>query len=117
MSEAKSKDQYSTTEVSQTLGSPSTGDTVSHTTEVDGQISEIDVTADSAVSITVTEVDNVGDAPDRQLRSYVGSEIDRFDFENGIAEVGAEREIVVEIADVLSATAASINFTVDEYKA
>mgnify|MGYP006273240913 CR=1 FL=1 len=117
MPEAKSKDQYNTTEVSQTFASPSGGDTVTHTTEVDGQLSEVDISADSAVVITITEVDNVGDAPDRQLRSYVGSEIDRFDFANGIAEVGAEREIVAEITDVQSATAVSINFTVDEYKA
>lgn len=117
MSEAKSKDQYNTTEVSETLGSPSSADTVTHTTEVDGQISEVDISADSDIVVTITEVDNIGDASDRQLRSYVGSEIDRSDFQEGIAEVGAEREIVVEIADVLSATNVSVNFTVDEYKA
>ena len=117
MSDGKSKSQYNTTEVSQIVDSPTAGDTVDHTTEVDGQISEVDITADSPIVTTITEIDNVGDAPDRQVRTFVGDEIDRKDFEDGIAEVSAERVVAVEIADELSATTASINFTVDEYKA
>lgn len=113
----KSRDQFETYDVGEFLDSPSGGDTVSHETTIDGQVSSIDITSDSPVAVTLKTDNPDGGGDERVIKSYVGDDIDRSDFSGGIAEVGAERDVILEIEDTLSATSVSLNMTVDEWKA
>jgi len=113
----KQKSDFDSYEVSNSFDSPAAGQTITHTTDIDGQISEVDITADSPVQVELKTQDASGATNVRNLRSYVGDDLGRLDFEDGLAEVGANREVILELVAVASATIVSLNFTVDEYKA
>lgn len=112
----KNKQQFDTFEVSEHFDAPAAEDGIEHETTIDGQVTEVDISADDTVTVELrTEEPGTAEDP-RVIRSFVGSDIDREDFDSGIGEVGAERNVVLEIADPGDATVAALNMTVDEWK-
>jgi len=113
----KSKDQFRSYDVTEYFDGPQEGDTLQHETTIDGQVSDIDITSDSHVSVVLKEVDPEGEEDDRDLKTFVGDKIKKDEFEHGIAKVGAESYVVLEVVKPNDADSIAMNMTVDEWKA
>lgn len=81
-------------------------DPVSHTTEVDGFVRSLELTAGAEVTATMT-IDGTEEA------NYIGDEVSVGEFGDPIAEIGAEQTVEISVAE---SEDVALNLVVDEYK-
>lgn len=115
MTVEKDRSEFERNVASQHNDAPAAGDTLVHNTDVDGQVSNVDITADAYLTVQLYAQDGDG-SNQRVLRTFTSSDVDRGSFEDEIAKVGANRDVVLEVLSAGNASSASLNVTVDEYK-
>lgn len=101
MTQQDDKDNYTTYRVTQ-YGQ----DATNHTTDVDGFVRSLELTASVEVTVSMT----VGGT---EVANYVGSDLNKGEFGDPIAEIGAEETVEVTVAE---AEDVAVNLVVDEYK-
>lgn len=101
----KNKSDFTT--YRESVADDGTSASVNRTTDVDGHIRKVEVSAGDSITVELTVGGDV-------VASYIGEDIEKGSFDEPIVEVGANENVSLE--QISGSNPGALNLVIDEYK-